>query len=104
MNVVEGIAPGQIGDVDDRMWTCIAASTTDEAGEEQVVPEEVGKRVRRRRAVFAFRDQAEQWLDGQVFVGFTERRGPAPIATRYFGPTDSPSNAWAVEVEQEVAA
>lgn len=89
-----------MGDVVEETWTTIAA---DRDGE--VLPDEIGRRTVTRRAHFAFRAEAEAWLADQEKEGFKIPdgfSGIAPCATRYFGPTDAPTNCWSVNVEKPI--
>lgn len=82
-----------MGEVEEQIWTVIAADTDGE-----IDHEEIGKRVRTRRVYFAYRDEALAWIVEQERQGFTCESGPVAAATFYFGPTDSPSNCWSAEV------
>jgi hypothetical protein len=84
-----------MGDVREHVWTTIAA---DIDGVPQ--PEEVGQRRLRRKVMFAFKAEAEEWLTAQEAEGFERSHGPTPCAAPYFGETDSVSNCWSCEVEQ----
>lgn len=82
-----------IGSVEEHEWTIIAA----EDGAD------IGQRQRTRKATFAFLQEAGEWIEQQEREGFTSERGAVPLATiLYAGPTDSPSNAWSVEVAREL--
>lgn len=83
-----------MGDVRESVWTTIAADI-DGAPQE----EEIGKRRTRRRVMFAFKDEAETWLDEYERQGWERVSGPTPCAAPYFGETDSPANCWSAEVE-----
>jgi hypothetical protein len=89
-----------MGDVEEQRWHCVAASAEDAAGNEVVLPDEIGRVVIERRAYFAFRDEAEAWIASQAQDGF-RRRSLSPAATFYHGPTDAPSNCWVASVERD---
>jgi hypothetical protein len=93
-------APGEPGTVGgpplEQTWTTIAAEQDGE-----VLAEEIGKRKTTLSATFAYREEAEAWISAQAREGWTFAHGPTPTACLYFGPTDSPGNAWSVEVERE---
>ncbi len=86
-------------DTEERILTCIAASLIDDDGNEVVDPSSIGTREVERTAEFAFRADAEAWLTVQEAEGF-EVGKPVPLATFFHGPTDSPSNAWAVRARK----
>lgn len=85
-----------IGEVLEQTWTVIAAERDGEP-----LVDEIGRRMVTRRASFAFRDEAEAWLAEQAAEGWAVDGEPCPLATRYFGETDSPSNCWSASVERE---
>jgi hypothetical protein len=63
---------------------------------------EVGKRTERVHAYFAWRAEADEWVDDLRAAGFEDIMiGSA--ATSYFGPTDAPGNCWFVSAEMEAA-
>lgn len=80
----------------ERVWTLIAAEI---AGE----PVPAGERRIEREAWFSMRGAAVDWLRARESEGFTELIGPVPLATSYHGPSDSPSNAWAVRASRLLA-
>jgi len=84
-----------MGDVSERIWTTIAADVDG-------VPqgEEIGKRKTTRRVMWAFKDEAEAWIDSYERDGWEIVHGPTPCAAVYFGDTDSPANCWSAEVEK----
>lgn len=86
-----------MGEVVEQEWTTLAA-------ELDGVPQEseVGKRYLTRNVKLAFFDECGSWLAEQYAQGFWLHWGPAPCATAYFGPTDSSSNCWSIEVVKEV--
>lgn len=90
---MEGSRSRVLPHVEEHTWTCIAADVDGELDAKAI-----GQRQLCRRGVFAFRAEADEWVNEQEAEGFTLHSGPAPLATIYFGPTDSPSNCWSVEV------
>lgn len=88
-----------MGEVQEDVWTTIAAEIDGEMDHESI-----GQRQRRRRVKLAFKEQGEHWLGEQEEKGWTRVHGPTPCAATYFGPTDSPSNCWSCEVAKEVDA
>lgn len=98
MNATAHETPSVDAGTVENIWTCIAEEVDGEP-----VAESVGTRELERSAYFSMKDAAERWLERQASEGF-EVRGPTPLATRYYGPTDSPSNAWAVRATRAVAA
>lgn len=84
-----------MGEVREDIWTTIAADI-----DGVVQPKEIGKRHTRRRVMWAYKDQAETWLDAHESQGWERVHGPTPCAAAYFGETDSPSNCWSCEVEK----
>ncbi len=86
-----------MGDVREDIWTTIAADIDG-------IPQgaEIGKRRTRRRVMWAFKDEAEAWIDAHERDGWDPVHGPTPCAAAYFGETDSPSNCWSAEVEKLV--
>jgi hypothetical protein len=81
----------------ERTWTMIAADRDDEA-----LPAEIGRRRLEREAAFAMQDDAAAWLHEQELNGFEDLIGPTPYATRFFGESDSPSNAWIARASREL--
>lgn len=77
----------------ERVWTLIAA-------ELDAVPQPIGTRRRELVRWFAFERAAAAWALLHAALGY-EIDGPAPLATMYHGPTDSPSNAWTVTASRE---
>lgn len=84
-----------MGEVREDVWTTIAADI-----DGAIQEEEIGKKRTRRRVMFAFKDEAEVWLDEHERQGWERTRGPTPCAAAYFGETDSPANCWSAEVEK----
>lgn len=78
----------------ERVWTLIAA-------ERDGVPQPAGTRRRELVRWFAFERAAAAWALLHAALGY-EISGPTPLATHYHGPTDSPSNAWAVTASREL--
>jgi len=71
-----------------RVWTTVAA----EIDGQPVADARGSVRIQRERA-FAYRADAERWLNQHAECGWTPA-GINAYATRYHGPTDSRSNAW----------
>lgn len=84
-----------IGTIEDTTWRTVAADLN---GVPQ--PEKVGTCTRQLRAYFAYKVEAQAWLAEQQADGYEGTIGMAAIS--YFGPTDSPSNCWFVQVEREL--
>lgn len=79
-----------------RRWTLVAADVDGvPTGDIGSVTQEVERR-------FSMRDDAQAYADGLRNLAI-ETSGPTPIACRYHGPTDSPSNAWVVRGEAPLA-
>jgi predicted double-glycine peptidase len=87
-----------MGAVEEQEWTVIAADS-----DGVILEDEIGKRHRRRRTHFAFHEEALAWVAAHEKDGWKLSGDPCPCATAFFGPTDSPSNCWSVEVEKEVS-
>lgn len=88
-----------IGQVIGETWRTVAA---DIDGIPQ--PEKINQLTATRRALFAYRAEAEKWAADQEAEGFGETV-IASAAVSYFGPTDAPGNCWSVTVERlELAA
>ncbi len=84
-----------MGQVREDIWTTIAAEI------DGVIQEkEIGTRKSRRRIMFAFKSEAENWITQQATEGWNWVHGPTPCAAAYFGETDSSSNCWSCEVER----
>lgn len=84
-----------IGKIESATWITLAADVDGVAQ-----PEKVGTRTHQLRAYFAYKAEAEAWLAEQQANGYEGAIGMAAIS--YFGPTDSPSNAWFVQAEREI--
>lgn len=78
----------------DRFWTMLVSETNG-----VVDKETAGKVTLERQAYFAYRADADAFTETLRAEGF-ETNGPVQVATRYFGPSDSPSNAWSVRGER----
>lgn len=85
-----------MGEVEERVWTVIAAERDGVSD-----PAEVGRRESTRRTHFAFRAEAEAWVAAQAVEGYGSPEY-ANAATAYFGPTDSHGNCWAVKVTKDL--
>jgi hypothetical protein len=94
----DGVPRTVMGEVEERVWTTIAA---DRDG--AVLEDAIGTRTMTRSTHFAFHEAALAWVAEQQEDGWELRGDPCPCATAYFGPTDSPSNCWTVEVEKEMS-
>lgn len=83
-----------IGQVIQETWRTVAA---DIDGIPQ--PEKINQLTTSRRALFAYRAEAETWARQQEAEGFSETViGSAAVS--YFGPTDAPGNCWSVTAER----
>jgi hypothetical protein len=94
-------SPTVNGPTVERHWTTLAVEVDGE-----LVPDARGLITCEREAWFAFRADAEAWVVAQRAEGFAPAPGSAAIcslATRYFWPTDSPTNAWCARVERVAA-
>jgi len=83
-----------IGQVSEERWRTVAA---DIDGIPQ--PEKINQVHTSRRAMFAYRAEAELWIIGQAAEGFNDAV-IASAAVSYFGPTDAPGNCWSVTIER----
>lgn len=83
-----------IGTVAIERWTLLAQDI-----DGAPVTMNVGQLTERRTAHFAWRKEADEWLEEQQEEGFTQA-SIGGAAMSYFGPTDSDSNCWFVCVEK----
>lgn len=85
-----------IGTVQIERWTLLAQ---DIDGVPQT--KDIGQLTERRTAYFAWRKEADAWLEDQQEEGFT-RAAFGNAAMAYFGPTDSEGNCWLVSVDKVI--
>lgn len=98
IQVGRGVSRTVMGEVEEQTWTTIAAEVDD-----VVQPDQVGKRQTTRRVHFAYEAEAKLWVAEHEAEGWTRSsERPVPCATFYFGPTDSDSNCWSVEVYKDL--